>query len=91
VSVHLGRPHDVRQAKLYMDTSTLTYSINQSFWHFHNHEISDTLLLSVRYYLVVRRAVSNKVLLILREGNPSIGRRFTLRAHLGTSSSSLDS
>jgi hypothetical protein len=55
-----------------LNTSTPTHAINPSFWHLHNNKISHTLLFSVRYYLVVGRAGSNKVFFILREGNPSI-------------------
>ena len=68
----LGRPRDVRQARLYMNALTPTHSVNPSFWDLHNNEISHTLLFSVCYDLVVGRAVSNKVFFILREGNPSI-------------------
>jgi len=55
-----------------MDTSTPTHLINPSFWQLQNNEVSHTLLFSVRHYLVVGRAVSNEVFVILREGNASI-------------------
>ena len=54
-----------------MGSSTPTRPVNPSFWHFHNNEISHALHYSVRYNLVVGRALCNKALLILRKPNPS--------------------